>query len=98
MKLTDREQLLVALGTAMGSNCVPCIESILPKARAVGIADADLQEAVDLAEVIRRKPARMVLETARELLTGRAPEPDEGPCPLAAIGSAEAEEKKACCK
>jgi alkylhydroperoxidase/carboxymuconolactone decarboxylase family protein YurZ len=95
MKLTDREQLLVALGAAMGSNCVPCIESILPKARAAGIADGDLQEAVDLADVVRRKPARKVLETARELLTGRAPEPEEGPCPLEAIGTAK--DDSACC-
>ncbi len=87
MKLTDREQLLIALGTAMGSNCVPCIESILPKARAAGVADAELQEAVELADHVRRKPARKVLDTARTLLTGRAPEPDATPCPLAGIGT-----------
>lgn len=37
MHLNQRERLLVALGSALGSNCVPCIESILPKARAVQI-------------------------------------------------------------
>jgi hypothetical protein len=37
MHLNQRERLLVALGSALGSNCVPCIESILPKARAAQI-------------------------------------------------------------
>lgn len=93
MKLSDREQLLVALGTAMGSNCVPCIESILPKARGIGVADGDLQEAVDLAEVIRRKPARKALETARALLGG-SQEPEPAPCPLASIGT---KDDQPCC-
>ncbi|MHC4076911.1 MAG: carboxymuconolactone decarboxylase family protein [Planctomycetota bacterium] len=82
MHLNQREKLLVALGSALGSNCVPCIESILPKARAAEIKDAELQEAVELAEVVRRKPARKVLETARAILTGRPEAEDEGPCPL----------------
>ena len=95
MKLTDREQLLVALGAAMGSNCIPCIESILPKARRVGVPDAALLAAVDLAEAVRRKPARKVLDTAREQLTGKTAEPEAGPCPLAAIGAPATDE--ACC-
>ncbi len=29
--LNEREQLFVALGAAIGSNCVPCVEKIVPK-------------------------------------------------------------------
>lgn len=82
MHLNERERLLVALGSALGSNCVPCIESILPKGRAAQIKDAELQEAVELAEAIRRKPARKVLETARAILESRPETEDETPCPL----------------
>lgn len=82
MHLNQRERLLVALGSAQGSNCVPCIESILPKARVAQIKNAELQEPVELAEVVRRKPARKVLETARAILTGKPVAEDEGPCPL----------------
>ncbi|MHC4514304.1 MAG: carboxymuconolactone decarboxylase family protein [Planctomycetota bacterium] len=82
MHLNQREKLLVALGSALGSNCVPCIESILPKARAAEIKDAELQEAVELAEVVRRKPARKVLETARAILMGRPEAENKTPCPL----------------
>jgi alkylhydroperoxidase/carboxymuconolactone decarboxylase family protein YurZ len=84
MHLNERERLLVALGSALGSNCVPCIEKILPKARAAEIKDAELQEAVELAEVVRRRPARKVLETARALLEGRPASEDKAPCPLEA--------------
>ncbi len=48
MHLNQRERLLVALGSAQGSNCVPCIESILPKARAAQIKNAELQDPVAL--------------------------------------------------
>ncbi len=82
MHLNERERLLVALGSALGSNCVPCIESILPKARAAQIKDAELHEAVELAEAVRRKPARKVLETARAILEGRPAVEDRAPCPL----------------
>lgn len=94
MNLTEREQLLVALGAALGSNCVPCIESILPKARAIDIPDADLREAVDLADLVRRRPTRKVLDTAREMLSGHVPE-EEGTCPLESLGTGA--EDRACC-
>ena len=35
--LNEREQLFVALGAAIGSNCVPCVEKIVSKAKAAGI-------------------------------------------------------------
>lgn len=34
--LTPRDLELVALGAAMGSNCVPCIEYHIPQSRKVG--------------------------------------------------------------
>ena len=99
MHLNQRERLLVALGSALGSNCVPCLESILPKARAAEIKDAELQEAVELAEVVRRKPARKVLETARAILTGKPVAEDEGPCPLEETTPAAqcADQTEGCC-
>jgi 4-carboxymuconolactone decarboxylase len=55
--LTNREQLFVALGAAIGSNCVPCVESIIPKAKGAGIEDWELRLAVNSADFVRQKPA-----------------------------------------
>jgi AhpD family alkylhydroperoxidase len=62
--LTPRETELVALGAALGSNCVPCIEYHIPQARKAGLTDSEIQAAIQLADKVRQVPARKVLETA----------------------------------
>ena len=66
--LTARERELVALGSALGSNCVPCIEYHIPEARKAGLSDAQITEAVRLADKVRQVPARKVLERALKML------------------------------
>jgi 4-carboxymuconolactone decarboxylase len=81
--LTEREQLFVALGAAIGSNCIPCVEKILPKAKAAGIENWELRLALGTADFVRQKPARAVLASAEALVEGGAPaEPGAESCPL----------------
>lgn len=63
-ELNNREKSLVALGAAIASNCVPCVEYHIPKARNAGFSDVQIGEAVQIADKVRRVPARMVLDTA----------------------------------
>ena len=77
----DRE--LVALGAAMGSNCVPCVEYHVPEARKAGLTDAQIGEAIRLADKIRQVPAAKVLQAAlAKLEPAPAPEPADAaqPC------------------
>jgi 4-carboxymuconolactone decarboxylase len=92
--LNARERELVALGAAMGSNCVPCIEYHVPQARKAGLNDTQISEAISLADKVRQVPARKVLTAAQRLLlntvesaagNGNRPEsvsanPPDGPC------------------
>jgi 4-carboxymuconolactone decarboxylase len=64
-ELNNREQSLVALGAAIASNCVPCVEYHIPGARRAGLSDVEISEAVRIADKVRRVPARTVIETAR---------------------------------
>jgi AhpD family alkylhydroperoxidase len=66
--LTPRERELVALGAAMGSNCVPCVEYHIPEARKAGITDLQISEAIRLADKVRQVPARKVLDVAMKML------------------------------
>ena len=66
--LSDRDRELVAIGAAIASNCVPCIEYHVPAARKAGLDDGEIREAVLLADKVKRVPARKVLETAKSLL------------------------------
>lgn len=66
--LDVRDRELVALGAAMGSNCVPCIEYHIPQARSAGLSDAQIGEAIRLADKVRQVPAAKVLKAALTLL------------------------------
>lgn len=70
--LTARERELVALGAAMGSNCVPCVEYHIPESRKAGLTDAEIHAAIQHADGIRQVPARNALQTALNLLSSAA--------------------------
>ena len=63
-KLEIGERELVALGAALASNCAPCTEHHIAEARRVGFNPRQLEEAVRIADDVRRTPARKVLATA----------------------------------
>lgn len=67
--LSSRDRELVALGAALGSNCVPCIEHHIPEARKAGLTDSQISEAIRLADRVRQVPARKVLDVALQLLS-----------------------------
>ncbi|RZI40067.1 carboxymuconolactone decarboxylase family protein [Herbaspirillum sp. HC18] len=64
----ERERELVALGAAMGSNCIFCIEHIIPKARKAGLTDSQIFEAIQFADRVRQVPAHKVLNTALRMV------------------------------
>lgn len=67
--LSPRDRELVALGAALASNCVPCIEFHVPAARKAGLSDADIAEALAVADRIRQVPAGKVLDAAHAQLS-----------------------------
>lgn len=70
IRLSKRDQELVALGAAVGSNCVPCVVFHIREARDCGLADADIMEAVESAHNLKHVPAGLVLNAARQELSG----------------------------
>jgi AhpD family alkylhydroperoxidase len=94
--LTPRERELVALGSAMGSNCVPCIEYHIPEAKKAGLSDFQVSEAIRLADKVRQVPARKVLDAALKMLPERAAgvETNDTPC---AAGASTSETATQCC-
>jgi AhpD family alkylhydroperoxidase len=67
--LNPRERELVAIGAALASNCVPCIEFHIQEARKAGLSDAEIAEAVEFADKIKGVPADKVLEAATRKLS-----------------------------
>jgi AhpD family alkylhydroperoxidase len=91
--LNHRDRELVALGAALASNCVPCIEFHIVESRSAGLSDAEITAAVELANQIKGVPARKVLDAAFNAITGTNSETTAaGGCSLGAAGDA-----RACC-
>lgn len=64
-ELTPVERELVAIGASVASNCIPCVTYHMAKARKLGLSDAHIMEAVELADKVRQVPARAVLEAVQ---------------------------------
>lgn len=67
-RLSGKDRELVAIGAAIASNCIPCLEYHTRQARMAGLSDFEIGEAVALADNVRRVPADKVLQTAAALL------------------------------
>lgn len=66
--LTQQEVELVALGAAVGSNCVPCVEYHIQEAKKAGLTDSQIRSAVELADKVRQVPARKVFDAAMQAI------------------------------
>lgn len=91
--LNTRERELVAIGAALASNCVPCIEYHIQTARKAGLTDAEISEAIKLADKIKRVPADNVLEAAARQLSKPI---DDHPAVPDACCTATADAKSCC--
>lgn len=59
---------LVAIGAAIASNCEPCFKHHFDTARKLGVTDADMLQAVNLAQQVKDSPAKSVLALAQKFL------------------------------
>jgi 4-carboxymuconolactone decarboxylase len=63
-ELNLRDKELVAIGAAIGSNCIPCIVYHIKEARACGVSDWQIRAAIEVAENVRKVPFELVKNTA----------------------------------
>ena len=62
--LSKMEKELVCLGASIGSNCIPCIANHIAEAKKTGLTEAQIKEAIELAEKVKSVPDGLVLNTA----------------------------------
>ncbi len=73
--LSKRDHELVALGAAIGSNCVPCIVFHVREALDSGLSIHEIREAVESAHKLKQTPATLVLNAAHQELGEERSEP-----------------------
>ena len=86
---TESVKELVAIGASIAANCEPCFEFHEAKARKLGVSDADMWQAVEMAQMVKETPARAVLKLADSHLRHPADE--------AARPEAKSSEAESCC-
>lgn len=82
-KLSPTERELVAIGASVASNCIPCVTYHIAKAKKLGLSEAQVAEAIELADKVRQVPARAVLDAVRQDIPAGGPQ--DG-CGCAEIG------------
>lgn len=70
---TEQVAELVAIAAAIASNCEPCFKFHYDKARKLGVLDADVRRAVELAQQVKEAPAKAVLNLAYRYLDKKTP-------------------------
>lgn len=68
MKLDCRTRDLIAVGTAIGANCHPCLRHYVAKAREHGIAEDEIAEAIEAGKQVRQGAQAGLDVLAAELL------------------------------
>ena len=86
---------LVAVGAAIGCNCMPCLKYHIDKARELGVSDEDIARAVALGSKIKQTPARLILDLADRELGGRIARSVDPQASCALTGQTQAGSK--CC-
>ncbi|MDH3513865.1 MAG: carboxymuconolactone decarboxylase family protein [Gammaproteobacteria bacterium] len=79
MKLDNRTKELIAVGTAIGANCYPCLGWYVSKARAQGIPDDEIAAAIEVGKLVRQGAHGNMDKRVSELL-------GQVPCTPAAAG------------
>ncbi len=67
MGLHVKTKELVAIGAAIGGNCIPCLEWHYKKCRELGISKEEIQEAIDMAKKVKEVPIQKIYKTADKL-------------------------------
>ncbi len=51
--MDEKTKLLISLGAAVASNCIPCFEHFMGKADAAGLTTEEIEQAVDIADQVK---------------------------------------------
>jgi AhpD family alkylhydroperoxidase len=90
---------LVAIAAAIGANCEPCFKHHCNEARKLAVSRDDMLKVVELADRVKRAPARNMLMLADKLLDAslsvRPPiDPNPGSCCSAHVSKPTKAKKK----
>ena len=79
--MDQKTEIMIALGTAVGVNCIPCFDHLYSRAKAVEMADAEIKQVVQIAQKVKNG-ASMFLKQAISEVVGEVGETGAACCSL----------------
>ncbi|MGD9217607.1 MAG: hypothetical protein PVJ84_22540 [Desulfobacteraceae bacterium] len=76
--MDSKTEVMIALGVAMGANCIPCFDHLYAKSKEVGLSDGQVQRISQIADKVKGGAA-MFLKKAVIDVAGESNEKYE-PC------------------
>ena len=76
--MDSKTEVMVALGTALGVNCIPCFDHLYTRSKEVGLTDEDVRQISQIADKVKGGAASFIKKAVAEV----AGEPTEAsePC------------------
>jgi len=67
--MDEKTKELIAVGAAIGGNCIPCLEWHYKRCIELGITKEEIKEAIELAKIVKNVPIKKINELAQTLLS-----------------------------
>ena len=83
--MDSKTEVMVALGVAMGVNCIPCFDHLYARSKEVGVADADVQHVLQIAEKVKGGAAMFIKNAVCDI--AGEPEKTYEPCQCPTAGA-----------
>lgn len=66
--MNDKQSVMVAMGVAMGANCIPCFEHIYEKAKLAGVSEEEIKHISDIADKVKNGASVFLKNTIHETI------------------------------
>ena len=76
--MDQKSEVMIALGTAIGVNCIPCFDHLYAKAKEIGLEDMEIKKIAEIAHKVK-SGASMFLKKAMEDVVGEVNDAQQ-PC------------------
>jgi len=76
-----KTEVMVALGAAIGVNCIPCFDHLYAKSKEVGLTDGDVVKIMQIAEKVKGGAAMFIKNAVVEVVGQPAEAYDPVGCP-----------------
>ncbi len=66
--MKEKIEVMVALGAAIGVNCIPCFDHLYSRAKGVGLDDTEIKNIVEVANKVKNGAASFLNQAVGDMI------------------------------